>query len=215
MKLAVRPLLFTTGTFLLAAAIVIVFVERPLSFTSFKEKNFSAIAIRDNVSSFEKRGSALFTIPYLKKFYNDFYYLEANKDWIPAREFVPYAEKLLQHSDSLDVYILSHGNLFYQWFYSMDSVSRKKIRLVYNTGCANDSQCVVYRDFGIKNYVGHSGENSLSPVFYIYFLRRMFTTTDLKNVVSRSNERTEKVLNYFISDADTISGSLGNWHSEK
>lgn len=207
-----RPLLCTLALLLAAITLVSVVIERPLAFTAHRAEKIAAIALRDNVSPFEKRGSALFTIPYLKKFYGRFTYLEAEQDWVTPGEFCPHAEKLLQQSDSLDVFILSHGNVFYEWFSHMDTALRKRVRLVYNTGCNNDSQCVAYKKRDARFYVGHTGENSLSPVFYVYFLRRLFWSKNIPAAVEAANSRTERVLSMFISDKDTIRGSTGNYH---
>ena len=208
-----KALILTFLFFIISLFVVFLLTDFPLSFSkSFRTKKISAIAIRDNVSAFEKRGSALFTIPYLKKYYFDFTYVEAKHNWIGAADFRRPAEKLLEKCDSLDVYILSHGNYFYQWFYGMDSSLRKKIRLVYNTGCDNDSQYVMYKEQMVSYYVGHTGEKSLSPIFYVYFLRRMFSENSIESIVRESNVSTENKLRLFISDEDTINGSLGVFH---
>lgn len=209
-----RPLMLT-GSFLLAAMLcVFVLTDWPRIFSSerYTQKKISAIAIRDNVSNLEKRGSALFTIPYLQKNYFKYNYLEAKHDWISAREFCPYAEELLKNSDSLDVYILSHGNVFYEWFYQMDTSLLKRIRLVYNTGCNNDSQYVCYKGFQVSHYVGHTGENSISPLFYFYFLRRMCGRESICASVESSNEPAQKILSLIFSHKDSIAASLGNYH---
>jgi hypothetical protein len=207
-----RAFAATLVFFMLTLLCVIYFSDRPLSFSSVRHKKIAAIALRDNVSPLEKRGSALFTVPYLEKYYSDFNYLEAKNDWVTTREFKPYAEQLLKNADSLDVYILSHGNKFYEWFYSMDPEVTKKIRMVYNSGCENDSQCIEYKKFGIKYYVGHTGELSLSPVFYVYFLRRMFSESSVASAVEKSNLKTNFMLDFFISNRDTIKASEGNFH---
>ncbi len=207
-----KAFLITAAILLGCVSIVLWGIEWPLLFHEKSSNKIAAIAVRDNVSALEKRGSALFTIPYLQKFYSEYDYYEAKNDWITAGEFCPRAEKLLKENDSLDVFILSHGNLFYQWFRHLDTNLRKKIRLVYNTGCNNDSQSVVYKDYSAKYYVGHKGENSISPVFYFYFLRRLFSENSIGAATRSANQQTESVLSALISNADTISGSLGNYH---
>lgn len=200
-------LFFGAGLFLLFS-----YIERPLLLSPVSGSRISAIAVRDNVSAFEKRGSALFTLPYLEKFYYDFDYIESATDWITPSQVRPSMERLLNKSDSLDVYILSHGNKFYQWFSGMDTSLRKRIRLVYNTGCENDSQRLVYKNKNVRFYVGHSGQNSLSPVFYAYFLRRMFSERNVEQAARSANERSARILDFFINDRDTLLGSLGKFH---
>jgi hypothetical protein len=207
-----KALFLTLIVFLFCISAVLWVIERPLWFKKTASARIAAIAVRDNVSPLEKRGSALFTIPYLEKYYSAFDYYEASYDWITPREFCPRAEKLLRTNDSLDVFILSHGNLFYQWFDHLDTTLRKKIRMVYNTGCNNDSQCVIYKNYSATCYVGHTGEKSLSPVFYFYFLRRLFTEKTIEKATGSANRRTNRVLSFIISNPDTVRGSLGNYH---
>jgi hypothetical protein len=65
--------------------------------------------------------------------------------------------------------------------------------LVYNTGCANFSQENIWKAFGIKSYVAHSGDFSESPIFYFYFLRRWTCGYSLEKAVNESNQLTGKV----------------------
>lgn len=211
MRLNKRASILTLGLFICCFIAAALLIERPLYLSNRNTKKIAAFAVRDNVSPFEKTGSALFTLPYLKKYYSAFDYYEAPNDFVMSSEVCPQMKKLLKTNDSLDVFILSHGNMFYQWFRSIDSASRKRIRLVYNTGCDNDSQYVHYANTA-KYYVGHTGERSLSPVFYVYFLRRLLAQGQIEEATRLANEQTTGILNLVLDNADTIRASLGNYH---
>ena len=70
---------------------------------------------------------------------------------------------------------------------------RRKLRLVYNTGCRDLSQKDEWLGLGARAYVGHVGLSE-SPVFYVYFLRRWLRGATLDDAIARSNARTEAFL---------------------
>ena len=70
---------------------------------------------------------------------------------------------------------------------------RRKLRLVYNTGCFDAAQNQKWLELGARTYVGHVGLSE-SPVFYVYFLRRWIRGGAIREIVAESNELTQRVL---------------------
>jgi len=171
-------------------SLVIYFSDAPLLlFKGIKKQdNCGAIAIRDNVIPFQKFGTRLFTWPYLSSAYNEVIYLTEFKRNHKRKEFIEGLNNLLNDNDSVDVFLLAHANEYYQWVQQIDSVKRRKIRLVYNTGCSGIAQKDSWLSLGAKYYVGHRSNESISPVFYFYFLRRWCGSEDLGIAVSQSNK---------------------------
>ncbi|MBC7862960.1 MAG: hypothetical protein IAF38_08285 [Bacteroidia bacterium] len=212
-----KPLLFTILFFLICLFVSVIVTDYPLSFSSLSKKNISAIVLRDNVSPLQKRGTAWLTFHYFEQYYAEFDYIETSHRHFykpDQKEFIYNLNRLLKSSDSVDVFFLAHGNFYYEMLNEVDSVLRKKIRMAYNSGCGNNDQCLYYQKQKVNYYVAHSGDNSISPVFYIFFIRRLFSEPGLAQAVKKSNEPAEKVLSLFISD-EWVKGSLGNFHDLK
>lgn len=168
------------------------FIESPiLLFSSAKKTSYAALAIRDNVVPFQKFGSRLFTLPYLTVSYNEVVYLTEYAKDEKHDEFVRELEKLLEKNVAVDVFFLAHANHYYKWVSELDSGQRKKIRLVYNTGCSGADQNDLWLNLGIKSYVAHRSNESISPVFYFYFLRRWCVGYELSEAVAEANKAME------------------------
>jgi len=143
------------------------------------DKRIAAIAIRDNVSPFEKWGSKQFTWGYLQKYYGRFAYFTQSSIIYPASspridqkaEFLDCLAELLSQCDQVDIFLLAHGNSYVYWVDSLPPQLTSKIRLVYNTGCYDSAQAAHWLSLGAKTYIGHP-DVCISPVFYVYFLRR-------------------------------------------
>jgi len=176
---------------------VVYFTESPVLLFSSPKKNAgnAAIAIRDNVIPFQKFGTRLFTYPNLTGAYGKVVYLTEYKRNEKRDEFIKELDKLLDEYKQVDVLLLAHANEFYKWVREIDSVKRKNIRLVYNTGCAGSAQEAIWLDLGVKSYVAHASNQSISPVFYFYFLRRWCGQQTLERAVTEGNVNMELKLN--------------------
>lgn len=158
------------------------------------KKDRAVIAIRDDVISFQKMGTRLFTFPYLSKHYDTLcYYTQYYKN-DKKIEFITSLNYLLDHYSTVDVFLLAHSNNYIDWINEVDSIKISKIRLVYNTGCSGYNQAIKWKNVGVNSYVSHIGDNSLSPVFYFFFLRRWCSGNKLKDVVNDSNNEMKEKL---------------------
>ncbi len=174
----------------LCLSLIIYFTESPiLLFRKIKtNKSCAALAIRDDVVPFQKFGTRLFTYPYLQSAYAEVVYLTEYSKNEKHKEFVDGLERLLRNYDQTDIYLLAHANSYYEWVNELDSSLRKKIRLVYNTGCSGAEQQATWLGLGAKCYVGHKSSESISPVFYFYFLRRWCAGEKVGVATTASNQ---------------------------
>src|SRR5690606_27481654 len=79
---------------------------------------------------------------------------------------------LLARHDSVDLFVLAHSNTLVLDVERLEPERRKRLRLVYDTGCADAVQARHWLDLGADVHVGHPGVRSVSPAFYFFFLRR-------------------------------------------
>jgi len=146
----------------------------------------AALAIRDNVTTFQKWGSMVFTLRYLTRYYDKaWYYTQSGAD-DKKKAFLAALDHALRHYRAVDLFILAHSNKYIAWTESLPEEHRRRLRLVYNTGCHNLPQGEQWLDLGAKIYVGHPGV-STSPVFYFYFLRRWTHGYTIRQAVEESN----------------------------
>ncbi len=202
--------LICTFVFLSLALLVLFRITDLPKFSRAHKGSFrlTALALRDNVSSFEKNGSAFFSLPYLEKFYDRAVYLQMSDASDCRLQFTDTLRQALLRSDSVDIFLLSHGNYDVYWLDAIDPLLRKKIRMVYNTGCGNSSQCGLWKERGVRCYISHSGAKSISPVFYAYFLRRLAAGNDLHRAVDESNARAGRFLRMLGISDEGIRGSM-------
>lgn len=173
---------------LLCFAMCMYFLEETLALWRIKPaERKAAIAIRDNVIPFQKYGTRLFTLPYLKKGYSEVVYLTTYEKEEKKKEFIEGLTRLLENNDAVDIFLLAHGNSYYRWVEEIDTALRKKIRLVYNTGCSGAQQALLWQRLGARSYVAHISEESISPVFYFYFLRRWAAGRPLAKAAAEAN----------------------------
>ncbi len=178
-------ILFVGLSFLL----VMYVFESPIRPEKHHDKKYAAITIRDNVSSFEKFGTRLFTIPYLNKHYNQVVYHTEGYKEEKRENFISDLTTLLNQYDSVDIFLLAHGNYYYVWLQEISHDLRKKIRLVYNTACSGSMQEEEWKRLGVNKYVAHKSQVSASPLFYFYFLRRYCNGYPLEKAVNESNQQ--------------------------
>lgn len=194
-------------------AIVIFFSDSPILLFRFfsKNKNFAALAIRDNVIPFQKFGSRLFTVPYLDKAYGEVVYLTEFERNAKKSAFIENLSRLLGEYDQVDLYLLAHANDYYLWVAQIDGALRKKLRLVYNTGCSGASQGDTWLQLGARSYVSHASAESLSPVFYFFFLRRWCAGSTLSEATHEANINLKTRLSRLGADpgGGVLEGSCG------
>jgi hypothetical protein len=160
--------------------------------------NYGALAIRDHVIPFQQYGTKLFSTGYLKKNYNRISYFTQQSGEDQKEEIISALSQLLNECDSVDIFLLSHTNYYYRWLEELpDMTLLRKVRLVYNTGCSGAMQVNQWRTLGITRYVAHVSRNSISPVFYFYFLRRYCAGQNLTDAITESNIAMHEKLNRF------------------
>jgi hypothetical protein len=141
----------------------------------------AALAIRDDVSDFQKWGTKTFSLQFLEPAYAHVdYFVEARAE-NPRGErdaFIRALRRALEKHESVDLFLLAHSNHY------------KSIRLVYNTGCGDADQGGDWMALGAGAYVGHPGSN-LAPIFVYYFLPEWSQGTELDQAVARANEATK------------------------
>ena len=187
----------TITTAILLATNLAAMALTDFSFVKGKSKktySTAAIAVRDDVVTWQKTATKLFTKPYLKKLYEDFIYLEEKNITSQEEKFVYGLTQLLISHDSVDVYLLAHGNSMIEWVQRIESNLTKKIRLVYNCGCDNARQNAGWKSLGVKYYLAHKGGKSLSPVFYYFFIRRRVDGRSLEKSITAANRHTRLLL---------------------
>jgi hypothetical protein len=119
--------------------------------------------------------------------YSDVIYLTEYSRNEKQKEFVEGLDKLLASHEHVDLFLLAHANEYYRWVMQIDSAKRKNIRMVYNTGCSGTGQENIWLDLGARTYIGHPSSESISPVFYFYFLRRWCAGEKLSGAVVKAN----------------------------
>jgi len=193
-KKIIYPLCSIVFSFLL----IFSFVDWPQFFhRPDQQHKMAAIAIRDTVPLFQAFGSRYFTMSYLNEHYDSVYYVTEYSPYEKKEVFLKELERMLNENDTVDVYLLAHSNSYVSWFLSGDLKNLHKIRLVYNTGCTDLSQAPYWMHLKVNAYVGHSGDYSQSPFFYIYFLRRWVNGMPLDQAVSQSNNGSDRLLSLF------------------
>lgn len=171
--------------------------DGPLRTEPTGERRVAAIALRDHVIPFQKFGTKLFTVPTLEAHYDELTYITQEYRGDKRREFVEAIELAARDHDEVDIWLLAHGNWFVYWLDGLSPEARRKLRLVYNTGCANAYQAEMWHDQGVVTYVGHPGRTSVSPIFYVFFARRYVRGWQVNDAVADANEQTTKLLHIF------------------
>jgi hypothetical protein len=89
----------------------------------------------------------------------------------------------------VDLFLTVHGSGFVFWFQELPPDLTRRLRLVYSTGCGDFWQAQAWLRMGADAFVGHPGQMSASPVFYVYFLRRWVRGHPLDQAVGEANEK--------------------------
>ncbi|MGC9367101.1 MAG: hypothetical protein ACP5FK_08690 [bacterium] len=173
------------------------------------KNNRAAIAIRDNVNSFQKWGSKNFTAGYLQHYYGCYWYFTESSNNNCKKQFQQSLKYALSHYSQVDIYLLAHQNSYIYWVDSLPPHLLTNIHLVYNTGCDDIYQGKHWLKLGADAYIGHYDQSS-SPVFYFYFLRRWTRGYPAGQALAESNQLMKSFLTQieFLSfsqlDADHI-----------
>lgn len=177
-----------------AYAAVVALTDRPFPgpAAAGRERR-AAVAIRDNVTPFQKWGSRLFTLPWLRRHYDAAWYLTQSAADNRKAAFLACLDEALARHAEVDVFLLAHDNRFVRWVAELPRERTRRIRLVYNTGCRDLRQGPVWLNLGAAAYVGHPGR-SASPVFYFFFLRRWTGDRPLGEAMEESNRRMRSTL---------------------
>jgi hypothetical protein len=146
----------------------------------------AALAMRDDVTPFQKWGSRNFTANYLERYYDAAWYFTQTSTDDCRQQFRLALAEALAHYRAVDLFLLAHSNTFVTWVAGLPPALRRRLRLVYNTGCGDLGQGPLWLHLGAKAYVGHPGA-SASPVFYFYFLRRWTRGRRLGEVLDEAN----------------------------
>lgn len=149
----------------------------------------AAVAIRDAASPYLQWATMLFAWPTLQKGYDRVYYFNQRTDEDQKERIIGTLRKVLEHYRHVDLYLLAHGsNRFVNWVREHLSYTEiRRLRLVYNTGCGNESQGALWRKLGVHAYVGHGGGVSVSPIFFFFFVRRWVRNYTLEQSVHEAN----------------------------
>jgi hypothetical protein len=171
-----------------AYGLVVVMTERAFPGTAIPEgrEKRGAVAIRDNVTPFQKWGTRQFTYPYLSQNYDKTWYFTQSEAENRKTAFLSGLDAALKQYPSVDVFLLAHSNQYVEWVADLPADRRRHLRLIYNTGCNDLQQGPKWVELGAKAYVGHPGE-SASPLFHFYFLRRWIRGEKLKDTMDESN----------------------------
>ncbi len=172
----------------LAYVVVVILTDRVFWDTTVPpgKEHRAALAIRDNVSPFQKWGSKTFTWQYLNRYYDAAWYFTQSDSEDLEQEFLSCLDKALQHYPNVDLFLLAHGNQIINWVAKLPVERRRRIRLVYNTGCYDLPQGPQWLNLGARAYVGHPGK-SASPVFYFFFLRRWSRGYTIQEALAEAN----------------------------
>ena len=196
-----RPRLALAATLVLVAsalAAVVAMGDRPVP--QRREpgpRTRAAVALRDHVIPFQKWGTKLFTVPHLEEGYDHVAYLTQASPGDRRPEMVAALEQALARYDDVDLFLLAHGNRFVEWVEAIDPALRAKLRLVYNTGCGGARQAEEWLAVGADVYVGHPAIQSISPAFYLFFLRRWVRGWPLAESVEAANRSAARRLAWF------------------
>lgn len=149
----------------------------------------AALALRDPEIPFFTWGTKLYTVSNLAPSYAEVRYFTEFERGEHREAVLAAAVDLLTRYDEVDVFLAVHGSWYVAWFASLPRDLTRRLRLVYSTGCGDFGQADQWLSLGADAFVGHPGELSASPVFYVYFLRRWVRGRPLAEAVRAANEK--------------------------
>lgn len=184
-----------------SSAIFFVFMLNDNEFlktSNTNDKDHGAVfVIRDSVPAYQRFFTAYFIKDYLSKYYDAVVYeCQESQQGAPKRTMIQLQE-LLKKYEKVDILIMAHTNQYQKWLTTISPKLRSRIRLVYNSGCTNALQYKEWLGLGISAYVGHKGKISLSPFFFISFLRKWVNGKTLQYAVNSANSLLPIQIAYF------------------
>jgi hypothetical protein len=182
----------TTAIVLAALGFVLALSDVPIPSrgNGARAGSVAALAVRDHVVPFQKWGTKLFTLPALERHYDEVAYFTQRWQGDRTTDLLTSLSDLLSRHDQVDLFVLAHSNTLVLDVEGLDPERRKRLRLVYDTGCADAVQARHWLELGADVHVGHPGATSISPVFYFYFLRRWLAGWDVREAASEANQKT-------------------------
>lgn len=150
-------------------------------------KRKAAVAIRDHVPGYQKVFTMQYTVPRLREAYDGYWYLTATEDDSKREEFLDALRHATTEYRVVDVFLLAHSNRYIDWIATLPEEQRRRIRLVYDTGCGDVSQARDWLSLGVRSFVGH-GDHNVAPVFYSSFLPAWLAGLSLEEAVAIANE---------------------------
>jgi hypothetical protein len=155
-----------------------------------KHPGTAAVALRDDVPGYQKFFTAQYTQPRLEAGYERAWYFTANPSQTRHDEVVSALDEATQRFETVDVFLLAHGNHYINWVAELPRDQRERIRLVYDTGGGSARDGQRWRNMGIHAFVGHPGGN-IAPLFYLYFLPAWLNDAPLRTAVDDANLKTK------------------------
>lgn len=155
--------------------------------TAIGRKTKAAVAIRDHVPGYQKFFTMQYTVPRLREAYDGYWYLTATEGEAKRDEFLAALRQATSEYRVVDVFLLAHSNRYIDWVATLPAEQRRRIRLVYDTGCGDVSQANDWLSLGVRSFVGH-GDDNVAPVFYISFLPAWLAGRSLEESVELANE---------------------------
>jgi hypothetical protein len=146
----------------------------------------AAIAIRDHVPGYQKVFTMQYTVPRLREAYDGYWYLTATEGDSKREEFLQALHEATSEYRVVDVFLLAHSNRYIDWVATLPEAQRRRIRLVYDTGCGDVSQAQDWLSLGVRSFVGH-GDDNVAPVFYVSFLPAWLAGRSLEESVEIAN----------------------------
>ena len=119
-----------------------------------------------------------------------------------ARRLLRELPRLLRRMNAVDIFIASHSNIYDMLIDDLPASLRRKIRLVYNTGCSDARRSRQWLDLGVGAYVGHAGF-SFSVHFLDSFRHWWWAGYSLERAVARGNRAMADVLDSHLGEALT------------
>lgn len=168
-------------------ALVVMLGDRPLS----RQPGYgapagrAALVYRDRENAFFQWGTRIYTEPLLARHYAEVVYITERERADRGRLFEA-AGAMLSAYAAVDVFLAVHGERALRRGFGR-LANRERLRLVYSTGCADARYGDAWIALGADAFVGHDGRMSVSPLFYVYFLRRWIEGHSLADAVQQAN----------------------------
>jgi hypothetical protein len=160
-----------------------------------RERDTAAFAVVNNPPAIVNEATKSFIQPLLDS-YEESAVLD---DGAPAgggerlRQFAARLRRALERRRAVDLFVLAHTNVYYGLVAAIPVELRRKIRLVYDSGCFGATLAArAWRRHGAQAVVAHRGE-SCSPLFVNRFRTYWWGGLPAGAAVARANRDLERV----------------------